>query len=465
MCSGYQTIKPELPQMPAELANMRSTLKTYLQSQIGLASPTWGGSFMPETPEGYSQAQNMLSTLLGYGDSKTSLPYGLYTPGATLSPTGTALNAGSSPFPTQVSPLRGNSVGALPPLLPDPPSLTPTQAGGPISISQVEPGSNITPQAPTPSIGQTVSISQVEPGTNLTPQAVLPGPTHEVPKPLPLPTGPVDTMPGPVYVAAPNPGPDTMPGPVYVSPSPPTPGPPGPPASQPGPPGPVDTMPGPSKVTSPASGPAGPVGPAGSAGPGGQIPLPEIFNPVENTLWQMMATGLPTNLDPRYQATLAQTQQQLKTELAKQMEAKNVTGGRYSSGAQQAVAGATGRAMTDWGAARSAEQMAALEAARTRQLQGAQQGTTFGQLLSDIPLQRAQAAAATALTPWQMQQQAAQNQYQAWQQTLPANNPFMQMAYGYGMGYPFGAQAPQVAENPWMGLLSGALGGLGAALA
>ena len=500
MGSGYQEIAPVIPKLPQELASLRANLNTFLQGQIGKGTTPYQGSFMPATPAGYSQATDMLSNLLGYG-GQGSLPYGLYTPGATLSPTGAALQAeqpqrgrtSQGMSPTGITPIGGEPgyfIGSLPPAGGD---IVPALGGKAMAIAGA--------MAVSASALADVGISVASPGVSVTTNAAPIVATSVSANVLPSTLGPIgpgatayvsvttganaavnantttSTTTGVAMspsigisvIATPNAAiattPDTSAN-VATSAAPAM----GAAASVGATPG-IQALAdaGLGPVTGPVTGPIiapvpGPVtsGPASGAASQGQMPLPEIFNPVEKTLWQMMSTGLPSNLDPRYQATLAQTQQQLQEELARQMETKNVTGGRYSSGAQNAVATATGRAMTDWGAARSAEQLAATEAARARQLQGTQQGAAFGQQLSDIPLQRAQTAAGMALAPWQMQQSAAQNQYQAWLASQAQSNPALAMAYGYGMGYPFGAQSPTLAENPWLGLLSGLTSGLAA---
>jgi len=217
---------------------------------------------------------------------------------------------------------------------------------------------------------------------------------------------------------------------------------------------------------------------------------PPIFTLVDTTVDAIAPTGLPSNLDARYTATLADVDVKLVEELALRMEEKNVTGGRYSSGAAWAVALATQKAITEWGASRSAEALTAVENATQRRVASAQVGIVLGQALDDrqfaeltsydrsqerrisafqwwvnlfrIPLDTASMASHYAMQEWNAQLTAVQNEFQAWQVKQPENNPALKLAYGYSTTYPASPSAPSIVENPWLGLLSGVASAAGA---
>jgi len=221
---------------------------------------------------------------------------------------------------------------------------------------------------------------------------------------------------------------------------------------------------------------------------------PPIYTTVGETVTELEDTGLPVVLNTRYTATLAAVEAQLTDELAIRMEEKNVSGGRYSSGAQWAIALATQKALTEWGVGRSAEEVEALEKAATRRITagslgvdlgkaldarqfavlaswdaaqhrqyiGLQAGWNLASTLAQLPLNTASSAASHSMTEWQMQMTAIQNEWQHWQVTLPQNNPMLKLIYGYSTSFPQGASAPQIAESPWMGAMKGVLSAAGA---
>jgi len=186
----------------------------------------------------------------------------------------------------------------------------------------------------------------------------------------------------------------------------------------------------------------------------------------QDTLNQLMKTGLPTDVNPAYQATLSQAQQRAKDEIAQSMQAANAGNTRYGTGAMRQTADITGRTMTDWGSMITQLAAQLQESARQRQLSAAGLSGDLAAKMGMLGIQRAGTAAGIAMPYWQMLQNQAQTEYGAWQSRQPGYRPETQMLFNYGQNYPFSAQQPAVADNPWMSLLMslvGAGGDLGAA--
>jgi hypothetical protein len=84
----------------------------------------------------------------------------------------------------------------------------------------------------------------------------------------------------------------------------------------------------------------------------------------------------------------------------------------------------------------------------------------LGSSQAQIPLDYYKQAADMGMQQWQQEQGMADQGFKSWMATLPENNQAMQMMMQYAMGYPFGAQAPTVAQSPWTSMLGGLFGGL-----
>lgn len=247
---------------------------------------------------------------------------------------------------------------------------------------------------------------------------------------------------------------------------------------------------------------------------GAPTAAPGIYGTTEETLRQAMQQPTPVTQDPGYQARLQQVQEDLARQQEVTATQARMGGTRYGLGTQRAMQETAGRAMTAFGVSEAEAEARALESAAQRQMQAAGMGVPLGgaqaalpeaaqarrmqamgfgvpyrgqdiqamqagqagQLgaaglglglggaLADIPIQRMQAAVQTGMPMWQQAQSQADMAYQEWMRTQPSYRPELGMALQYAMGYPFGAQAPQVAQSPWLSLLSGAVGGAAAGL-
>jgi len=190
---------------------------------------------------------------------------------------------------------------------------------------------------------------------------------------------------------------------------------------------------------------------------------PDILDPAGQMTEAMMAGGMPVSQDPRYQARLAQTQQQLQEEVERSLAPRHLTGGRYGTGAQRAVTEATGRAFTNLAAETTAQEAMALEAARGRMMGAGELGRGLGALEAELPLQYAQLAGQVAPMRYQMMAEPMQREYQEWLRRQPGYRPELGMALQYGMGWPGGAQVPSSSPG-WLTTLLGGLGtGIGSA--
>ena len=198
-----------------------------------------------------------------------------------------------------------------------------------------------------------------------------------------------------------------------------------------------------------------------SGGAGGR----EMYSAVEPFLKGVMQTGLPTTSSGVYQATLAQTQQGIKDAIAQANQAALVNQTRYGTGAMRQAAEQTQRGMTTWGSNIAQLEAQLQEAAAGRQMAAAQLGEQLaygqGQLglgAGQLGLQGLLGAGQLGMGAWQMQQQQAQQEYQAWLARQAEYRPATQLAYGFAQQYPFQAQQPTLGPNPWMQLLLGLMG-------
>ena len=189
----------------------------------------------------------------------------------------------------------------------------------------------------------------------------------------------------------------------------------------------------------------------------GQMPMPSILGNTQGTLEGMMATGNPVNMNPVYQAMMAQAQQNMGTQMDQAMQAMNLNNTRYGTMSAQRGGQIARQGITDLNAQFAPMQAQALENAAGRQMQGAQLGMQLGQLQNQIPLDRIMMANQMGNNQQQMAQGQNQLGYQDWMSRLAENRPYWQNAFQYAMGYPAGASAPQVTA-PWW---AQALGGVG----
>jgi hypothetical protein len=204
--------------------------------------------------------------------------------------------------------------------------------------------------------------------------------------------------------------------------------------------------------------------PQGGPGGYGNIPNPQIWDQAGQTYSNMMQNGMPTNMSPLYEQMKQQTIYDTQRAAAQTRELSGLKGQRYSSGLMNSIGNASAQGMANLGTAFTGQQLQALESARGRQLQAAQGGQQLGGQINQSYLDRINAATGLGQAQYGMQSDQLAKQYAAWQQQQSYNNPYNQMAYGYAMGYPFGAQTPEVTQTPtFWGSLLGAGTALGAA--
>ncbi len=199
--------------------------------------------------------------------------------------------------------------------------------------------------------------------------------------------------------------------------------------------------------------------------PQGQAQYAPQLIDAQKMIQQMIATGMPVSQAPWYEAAKQAVQASLQYELPQVLEGALGTGTRYTSGLMNKASEAASRRYAELGAQYTQQELAALEAARQRQMQGAQLGAGLAELQMGLPLQALQAAQGLGQTQYEMQQNALNLQYQEWLRRQFANRPEFQAIMQYAMGYPFSAQSPTVAAPLWASLLGNLISAGGTAAA
>jgi len=163
--------------------------------------------------------------------------------------------------------------------------------------------------------------------------------------------------------------------------------------------------------------------------------------------------GAPTTTTGYAQARKAQYSQELSDELNRIMAQRAAAGrGRYTSGAQRAIAETAGRSALGFGTEMERLRAEAEEAARGREMGVFGMAPGFAQTQAGIPLSYLGAAGQFGMNQWQMQQAQRQAEYDAWLRRQYGYRPEFQAATSYGQPY-----APTAMQDPWIALLSGLL--------
>jgi len=197
--------------------------------------------------------------------------------------------------------------------------------------------------------------------------------------------------------------------------------------------------------------------------PQGQAQFAPQLVDMQKMLQNMITTGQPTSQAPSYEAAKKAVESSLQYELPQVLESALGSGTRYTSGLMNKASEAASRRYAELGAQYTQQELAALEAARQRQLQGAQLGSGLAELQMGLPLQVLQAAQGLGTTQYGMQQNALNMAYQEWLRRQYANRPEFQALLQYGMGYPTSAGQPTVTPPIWASLLGGLLKAAGTA--
>lgn len=169
--------------------------------------------------------------------------------------------------------------------------------------------------------------------------------------------------------------------------------------------------------------------------------------------------GAPTTTAGYAQARKAQYSQELSDQLNQVMAQRAAMGrGRYTSGAQRAIAETAGRSALGFGTEMERLRYGSEEAARGREMGVFGMAPGFAQAQAGIPLAYLGGAGQFGMGQWQMQQQQRQSEYDAWLRRQYGYRPEFQMAGQYGQPY-----APTATPDPWLSMLSGVTQAGGAA--
>ena len=181
--------------------------------------------------------------------------------------------------------------------------------------------------------------------------------------------------------------------------------------------------------------------------------VPPEWEQASKTATQMAQTGMPTNIDPYYQARLGETRDLIKNASDESAEQYGLGGLRQSSSLGQQLGNISSQAMRGFGADIAEKDLASLEAARNRQLSGVSalgglgQGISglesdamnrsmqaasglggMGQMVTQYPMQLAQQAMNMGLQLQGGQQGAVQPMIDQYKYTAPENSNWLNYA-------------------------------------
>jgi len=221
---------------------------------------------------------------------------------------------------------------------------------------------------------------------------------------------------------------------------------------------------------------------------GQPVQMPDIYRRGLGSYREMMESGAPADWGPWYQQAKRTTMRDLEQEIAGLKQRTQMGGKRYSSGLARQVAESTAGAMERLGTTFTEQQlgayeqamgrragavgmlpeitrtrMAPQEAAQERRLAAGEQAFRLGAEQAVIPERRAAGAGQYGMQAWPLAGQMQQPEYAEWLRTQWMNSPMAQYASQYAMGYPAGAQTPQM-YDPLATIMGGLFSGLGGAI-
>jgi len=242
--------------------------------------------------------------------------------------------------------------------------------------------------------------------------------------------------------------------------NPPTP--PPEPEPEPTPPSPTPT-PTPTPSTSPYASPYGTTAeypPTGLTGEDYTMPLMDYFNfPPEwglagMTLADMTETGMPVDINAYAKAQLPMLQTQMSDWSKQAAEEAGLAGTRWSTPLQRNITEQANRLAQTYGADIAGKWLESQEAARGRQMGGAQGLMGLGSLYSQLPLDVSQQMMNMSTQMQGMGQTEISSLMQEFLRTAPENNPWLQMLLGATQP---GGYSPEMYQqgggSQWLGLL------------
>ncbi len=179
---------------------------------------------------------------------------------------------------------------------------------------------------------------------------------------------------------------------------------------------------------------------------------PWQYDAASQTAYDMSQTGMPTNVDPWYQAAQQRGWYDTKDAIAQAAEQAGLGGTRWSSQMGRTAQDIAGRRAADLAEAYAQQTMGAQEAARGRQLQGASQlqglGTdvnnqlfnvasqysNLGSKYAQYPMDLAGAAYGMGTQNQAATQSALDKYYNEFLRTAAENNPYLAMIYQMATG-------------------------------